>query len=101
MIQVPTNLMVKIPQDVGFAEASTVALGAIALQGVRRLQPTLGETFVVIGLGFLGQVTAQILQANGCKVFGMDLDPHRTQLAESFGIDTRPTSNVDGVIITA
>lgn len=101
IIQVPDNLIVPIPQDLSFAEASTVALGAIALQGVRRASPTLGETFVVIGLGFLGQVTAQLLQANGCRVFALDLDPNRLALAESFGISTSPISDVDGVIITA
>lgn len=101
IIQVPDNLIVPIPQNLDFPEASTVALGAIALQGVRRAQPTLGERFVVIGLGFLGQVTAQLLQVNGCRVFGVDLDPARLALAESFGIDTRPASEVDGVIITA
>jgi predicted dehydrogenase/threonine dehydrogenase-like Zn-dependent dehydrogenase len=101
IIQVPNNLIVPIPQDLSFAEASTVALGAIALQGVRRASPTLGETFVVIGLGFLGQVTVQMLQANGCRVFALDLDPNRLSLAESFGASTSPISDVDGVIITA
>lgn len=103
IIQVPENLMVPIPEALGFAEASTVALGAIALQGVRRAQPTLGETFVVIGLGFLGQVTCQLLQANGCQVFGVDLDPARVEHAERFGISCQIPENLeaDGVIITA
>ena len=101
IIQVPDNLIVEIPHTLGFKEASTVALGAIALQGVRRAQPTLGETFAVIGLGFLGQLTAQILQANGCKVFGVDLDPNRVALAEQFGTVSRQIAEVDGVIITA
>jgi len=103
IIQVPDNLMVPIPENVGFAEASTVALGAIALQGIRRAQPTLGETFAVIGLGFLGQVTGQLLQANGCRVFGIDLDLKRVELAETFGLLSSFPSHleVDGVIITA
>ena len=103
IMQVPENLMVAIPENLGFAEASTVALGAVALQGIRRAQPTLGETFVIIGLGFLGQVTGQLLQANGCSVFGMDLDPSRTKLAEAFGISCSlpEHTEVDGVIITA
>lgn len=107
IIQVPENLIVPIPETLGFAPASTVALGAIALQGIRRAQPTLGETFAVIGLGFLGQVTAQMLMTNGCKVIGMDLDQNRVALAKSFGVETTPvsqvlqTSQVDGVIITA
>ncbi len=101
MIQVPENLMVPIPQNVDFASASTVALGAIALQGIRRANPTLGETFVVIGLGFLGQITAQMLLANGCRVIGMDLDPTRVNLAKTFGVEDHTPQNVDGVIITA
>lgn len=101
IIQVPDNLIVPIPPSLDFAAGSTVALGAIALQGVRRAQPTLGEIFVVLGLGFLGQVVAQILQANGCRVIGMDPDPNRVALAESFGIKNFAATDVDGVIVTA
>jgi D-arabinose 1-dehydrogenase-like Zn-dependent alcohol dehydrogenase len=71
----------------GFAEASTVTLGAIAMQGIRRLQPTLGDCFVVIGLGILGQLTVQLLKANGCRVIGADLYADRVALAGSLGMD--------------
>lgn len=117
IIRVPGNLTVPIPEGVNFACASTVALGAIALQGVRRAQPSLGETFVVIGLGILGQLTAQILKANGCQVIGTDLDQARLKLAQDLGLDFgiaqdndheieqvfRLTDGIgaDGVIITA
>ena len=74
IIRVPTNLMTPIPEGVSFEDASTVTLGAIAMQGVRRAQPTLGETFVVIGLGPLGQLAAQLLNAHGCRIIGVDLD---------------------------
>ena len=84
--------MVPIPDDVSFDEASTVALGAIALQGVRRAQPTLGETFVVIGLGVLGQLTAQLLRANGCPVIGIDLDARRVALAPKLGMSRERAS---------
>jgi len=57
------------------------------MQGVRRAGPTLGETFVVVGLGILGQITAQMLSANGCRVIGVDLDPRRIQLAVDNGMD--------------
>ena len=63
-----------------------VTLGAIALQGVRRLNPTIGETFTVIGLGILGQLTVQILLSNGCNVIGIDT-LKRIDLASSFGMD--------------
>lgn len=117
VIRVPRNLTVLIPEGLDLASASTVTLGAIALQGVRRGQPTLGETFVVIGLGILGQLTAQLLRANGCRVIGTDLDRGRINLARETGMDigihpedgndieqvARLTNGIgaDGVIITA
>jgi predicted dehydrogenase/threonine dehydrogenase-like Zn-dependent dehydrogenase len=116
-IRVPVNLTVHIPDGLDTASASTVTLGAIALQGVRRAKPTLGETFVVVGLGVLGQLTVQLLKANGCRVIGTDLDKERITLAQSLGMDesiipgseldvervARLTDGIgaDGVIITA
>jgi predicted dehydrogenase/threonine dehydrogenase-like Zn-dependent dehydrogenase len=87
VIDVPVNLAVKIPEEVGTDVAATVTLGSIALQGVRRAQPTLGETFVVVGLGILGQMTAQMLSANGCRVIGVDLDAMRIRQALANGMD--------------
>ena len=117
VIRVPKNLITPIPDGVTFDEASTVTLGAIALQGVRRAQPTLGETFVVIGLGPLGQLTSQLLHANGCRVVGVDLDRRRVDTAFRLGMmasvdpaDRAQAEQVarltgglgaDGVIVTA
>ncbi|UJB69465.1 bi-domain-containing oxidoreductase [Acaryochloris sp. 'Moss Beach'] len=117
IIRVPRNLTVPLPDSVDFSLASTVTLGAIALQGVRRAQPTLGETFVVLGLGVLGQLTAQLLRANGCRIIGTDLDRQRIERASALGMDiglhpddghnieqvARFTEGLgaDGVIITA
>lgn len=86
-IDVPVNLCVPVPQQVSFDAAATVTLGAIAMQGVRRAQPTLGETVVVIGLGILGQITAQLLTANGCRVIGTDVDNKRIATALENGLD--------------
>jgi NADPH:quinone reductase-like Zn-dependent oxidoreductase len=85
LISVPVNLAVRVPDGVGLEDASTVTLGAIALQGVRRATPTLGETIGVIGLGILGQLTVQLLRANGCRVVATDLDPERVALAVAHG----------------
>jgi polar amino acid transport system substrate-binding protein len=74
MLSVPRNLCVRVPENVSFEEAAFGTLGAIALQGVRLVSPTLGESAVVIGLGLLGQITVQLLKANGCRVFGVDTD---------------------------
>ncbi len=87
LIDVPVNLAVEIPQTVSDQDAATVTLGAIAMQGVRRTNPTLGETIVVIGLGILGQITVRLLKANGCRVIGTDLDENKIDLAVKYGMD--------------
>ena len=71
----PKNLLVRIPDGVSDEEASFVTLGAIALQGVRVANPTLGERIVVTGLGLIGLLTVQLLKANGCRVLGFDPNP--------------------------
>jgi predicted dehydrogenase len=84
---VPKNLMVKIPNAVDDIDASFVTVGAIALQGVRQTEPKIGERVAVMGLGLLGQLTVQLLKANGCKVIGSDIDPDKMELALKLGAD--------------
>ena len=86
-INVPVNLAARVPAGVPLEHASTATLGAIALQGVRRASPTLGETVGVIGLGIIGQLTVQLLKANGCRVVGVDVDPARVATARRSGLD--------------
>ena len=87
VLSVPKNLVVALPEDVDFEAGAFGTLGAIALQGVRLAQPTLGESILVIGLGLVGQLTVQLLKANGCRVFGIDLDQSRVDLARQLGAD--------------
>ena len=87
VLSVPKNLCVRVPDTVDFEAAAFGTLGAIALQGVRLAEPTLGEAVVVIGLGLLGQLTVQLLKANGCRVFGIDLDPAKVELARRLGAE--------------
>lgn len=116
IVAVPVNLCAKIPSGVSDDQAAFTTIGAIALQGVRLAQPTLGEAVVVIGLGLIGLVTVQLLRAHGCRVLGLDFDSQRLALARAFGaevIDLQqgdPASaahafsrgrGVDAVIITA
>ena len=86
-IAVPQNLAVKIPEEVTFQEAATIALGSIALQGLRRADLKLGETAVVIGLGFLGQLSCQMLNVSGITTIGIDLNNKRVELALESGLD--------------
>ncbi|HZG52218.1 MAG TPA: bi-domain-containing oxidoreductase [Pyrinomonadaceae bacterium] len=92
VLSVPKNLCVRLPAAVDFEAAAFGTLGAIALQGVRLAEPTLGESVVVIGLGLLGQLTVQLLKANGCRVFGLDLDAAKVALARTLGADDAAVS---------
>jgi polar amino acid transport system substrate-binding protein len=81
IVAVPQNLVAKIPDNVSSEEAAFTTLGAIALQGIRQADPKLGEKICVIGLGLLGQITCQMLKANGCAVLGIDLNEVLVKLA--------------------
>jgi len=93
VLSVPKNLCVHLPEGVSFESGAYGTLGAIALQGVRLAEPTLGESVVVIGLGLVGQLTVQLLKANGCRVFGLDLDQTRVALALELGADKASVSS--------
>ena len=117
VVVVPKNLCVKIPDNVSDDEACFTVVGAIAMQGVRLADPSIGECFVVTGLGLVGLLTVQILIANGCRVLGIDYDSDKCALARRFGAQTVDLSKgidplavamsfsrgdgVDGVLITA
>lgn len=95
---VPKNLVAKIPENVTDDQATFTVIGAIGLQGIRLVNPTFGETIVVVGLGLIGLMTAQLLKANGCKVIGFDFDAQKVALAKSFGIDAiNPGVGIDQV----
>ena len=117
VVRVPKNLCVKIPDNVDDESASFTVLGAIGLQGIRLIQPTMGECFVVTGLGLIGLLCVQMLRANGCRVLGIDFDSKKCERAQKFGAETVNLSKgedpvivaqgfsrgrgVDGVLITA
>lgn len=116
VVCVPVNLAAHIPDNVNDEEAAFTVIGSIGLEGIRLLNPTFGETVVVIGMGLIGMLTAQMLKANGCRVIGADLDEAKLTLAAQWGIIpfnsttgdvvkfvAEQTGGVgaDGVIITA
>lgn len=116
-VNVPKNLVAKIPDNVTDEEATFTVIGSIGLQGIRLLNPTFGETIVVVGLGLIGLVTAELLLANGCNVIGFDFDEEKIRIAKEKGIvainpakgtdqvkfveDYTNQVGADGVIITA
>ncbi|MFZ9463698.1 MAG: Gfo/Idh/MocA family oxidoreductase, partial [Vulcanococcus sp.] len=117
LVAVPQLLCALIPDGVSDEAAAFTVLASIGLQGIRLAAPSLGETFLVSGLGLIGLLTAQLLQAQGCRVLGLDPDPGKCQLAASFGIEALALGSgpdpllwilertggigVDGALITA
>jgi polar amino acid transport system substrate-binding protein len=85
VVVVPRNLCAKLPAEVPFEAGCFATLGAIAMQGVRQGDVRVGERVAVIGLGLIGQITAQILKAAGCAVLGVDLSSSKLALAEQLG----------------
>lgn len=95
---VPKNLVAKIPDNVTDEEAAFTVIGSIGLQGIRLLNPQLGETIVVIGLGLIGLVTAELLKGNGCRVIGIDFDQEKVNIANEKGIIAiNPANGIDPV----
>jgi predicted dehydrogenase/threonine dehydrogenase-like Zn-dependent dehydrogenase len=117
VVKVPKNLCARIPDKVDDESAAFVVVASIGLQGIRLAQPTLGESFVVTGVGLIGLLTLQLLRAHGCRVLAIDFDEAKLALAREFGAETcnpgrgeDPVAaglafsrgqGVDGAIITA
>lgn len=95
---IPKNLVAKIPENVTDEEATFTVIGSIGLQGIRLLNPQLGECVVVVGLGLIGLVAAELLKANGCKVIGVDFDQQKVDIAKNKGIYAiNPKNGIDPV----
>ena len=117
VVRVGKNLCAKVPDNVDDESAAFTVVSSIGLQGVRLANPSIGESFVVFGVGLIGLIIVQLLKANGCKVLAIDFDDSKLELAKNFGAETCNPLNgedpikaglafsnnngVDGVIIAA
>jgi len=99
VVSVPKNLCARIPDGVSYEEAAFTVIGAIGLQGIRLVNPTLGETVVVTGLGLIGLITVELLIAAGCNVIGFDFDDKKVALARKKGAKAYNAANSDVVKI--
>ena len=88
VVSVPKNLVAKIPDNVSDDEAVFTVPAAIALHGIRLMNPALGETVVVLGMGLIGLLAAEVLRISGCRVIGIDLDDRRLEIAATKNIIT-------------
>lgn len=117
VVCVGKNLCARIPDNVTDEAAAFTVVASIGLQGMRLAGPTLGECFVVTGVGLIGLLTVQMLRAQGCRVLAIDFDQSKLDLAKQFGAEIcNPGTGedpvaasmsfsrgqgVDGVIVTA
>lgn len=101
VVCVPKNLCARIPDSVPDDHAAFTVLAAVALQGVRLVNPTLGECVVVSGLGLIGLLAVQLLRAQGCRVLGIDLDSGRLAMARQFGAQTVDLSRTEDPLAVA
>lgn len=117
VVRVSKNLIAKIPDNVSDEEAAFTVVASIGLQGIRLAKPTMGESFVVTGVGLIGLLTVQMLRAQGCRVLAIDFDQVKLDIAKEFGAEICNPSKgedpvaigmafsrgngIDGVIITA
>ncbi len=98
IVRVPSNLCVRIPDGVPDEQAVFTVVASIGLQGIRLVNPTLGEAVAVIGAGLIGLLTVQLLVAQGCRVLAIDFDDSKLTLARQFGAETfNPGSGEDPV----
>jgi len=108
------NLCARIPEGVSLEAAAYAPVSAIAMEGARLARLGLGESVLVIGLGLIGQIAVALLKAQGCRVFGIDIDPAKAARAREFGADAAEAGapaelvkafsrgfGVDAVVITA
>jgi predicted dehydrogenase len=96
-VAAPHNLCVRVPDNVDFKDAAFSTVGAIAMQGVRQAEVSLGDSVAVIGLGLVGLLGVQLLKAAGCRVIGIDLDPQKVELAKLCGADIAITRTAAGI----
>ncbi|KZN44387.1 bi-domain-containing oxidoreductase [Pseudoalteromonas luteoviolacea] len=117
VVRVSKNLVAKIPENVSDEEAAFTVVASIGLQGIRLANPTMGESFVVTGVGLIGLLTVQMLRAQGCRVLAIDFDQAKLDMAKEFGAEIcnpgrgedpvaagmafSRGNGIDGVIITA
>jgi len=100
IIAVPRNLIARVPENIKMEEAAFATLGSIAMHGIRRANVHLGDSVVIMGLGLIGILGAQIAKAAGCRVIGIDISEQRVKLAKELGGDLVLNSNKADVIQT-
>ena len=78
--------LLRVPAGVAPADATFTTLGAVAMHGIRKAEPKLGQTAAVVGQGVVGQLLCQLLRLSGIHpVIGIDVFPDRLEAGAQSG----------------
>jgi 2-desacetyl-2-hydroxyethyl bacteriochlorophyllide A dehydrogenase len=87
----------RVDPAVGLAVASLYHMAGVSRHGVRLVKVRSGELVVVIGLGMIGQMSAQAARRAGARVVATDLIPMRVELAERHSADRVVDANIENL----
>lgn len=96
-VVVPGPLVFALPADLDRRWGAFGALGGIAAHGVRLTEVDAGSVIVVIGLGLVGQLAAQLATAAGARVIAVDVSAERVELGRALGAVEGAQSGDDDV----
>lgn len=78
----------RIPSRIAADHAALGVLAQVALAGVRRAPPEIGQAALVAGQGVVGQFVVQFLKASGCQpVIATDVADFRLERSKRSGAD--------------
>lgn len=79
------DLLVKLPPEVDPKDAALFGMASVAMRSCRNADLRMGQRFLVVGAGFIGQLAAQIGNVMGARVTLADVDERRLGVARKIG----------------
>lgn len=79
--------VIEIPDGVNTVASPLARLFGIANRGLALTQPRANQTVGVVGLGIIGQCSARLFHAAGCRVIGVDNIPARVESLRGVGVE--------------
>lgn len=90
-----------VPADADGTRVVFTRMAGVSITALRASSARAGDTVAVIGLGLVGNLTAQLFQLAGCEVIGFDVSPRRLELARACGIaNVHNPSEIDPIAVT-
>ncbi len=97
-VAVPSHILYSMPDDLSFEKAAMTEPVSVVVHAVNRTPMKLGANVVVVGAGMIGLLLIQALRAAGCgKIFAIDLESDRLELAKELGADIGILADSDDI----